>query len=122
MTDTLTPTDGAIRPAHGRHVDVIVTRHPALRAFLAERGITADRVIDHATAEDVRGRRVAGVLPIPLAAKCASVVWVELRLRPQDRGVELDLDAMRERVVAVREFSVTELPDPLPDAGTEVAS
>lgn len=48
---------------------VVVTRHPALVAYLRKIGlIGADaHVISHATPEDVAGKDVIGVLPLRLA-------------------------------------------------------
>lgn len=76
---------------------VVVTRHPALVALLRERGlIGADaRVIAHASADDVRGRHVIGVLPLSLAALAASVTEVPLALGPADRGAELGIERLR---------------------------
>lgn len=53
-------------------------------------------VLTHATAEDVRGKHVFGVLPLHLAAEAALVTEIPLDLRPEERGVELDLERLRE--------------------------
>ena len=76
---------------------IIVTRHAALVTLLIERGIV-DRetpVITHATADDVRDCDVIGVLPLSLAALAASVTEVPLRLTPELRGKELDIEILR---------------------------
>lgn len=77
---------------------VIVTRHAALVQLLIERGLVAAQtpVIAHATADDVSGKHVIGVLPLSLAALAASVTEIPLALAPQDRGVELGIERLRE--------------------------
>lgn len=76
---------------------VVVTRHPALVDLLRERGIIGEeaRVIEHASPEDVRGKHVIGVLPLALAALAESVTEIPLKLTPEMRGKELDLDTLR---------------------------
>lgn len=51
---------------------IIVTRHAGALQWLAARGIIG-RVIDRATADDVRGNVVIGVLPLELAAEAETV-------------------------------------------------
>ena len=77
---------------------IVVTRHPALVALLVERGLIPPDapVIPHATEADVRGRAVIGVLPLRLAVLAYSVTEVPLDLGPEDRGVELPLERLRE--------------------------
>lgn len=73
---------------------VIITRHGGLLTWLAREGIFG-RVIDHATAEDVRGKRVIGALPFHLACLAASVEVVDMPdLRPDQRGQDLSADEM----------------------------
>lgn len=73
--------------------NIIVTRHAGLVEFLAARGITG-KVVAHATAEDVRGRDVYGILPFHLAALCRTVTTVDLNLPPDKRGSELSASEM----------------------------
>ena len=77
---------------------VVVTRHPALVAYLTELGVVpaGTEVVTHATAEQVRGRQVFGVLPLHLAAEAASVTEVTLRVPAELRGVELTLEQVRQ--------------------------
>ena len=77
---------------------VVVTRHPALVEYLTELGVVpaGTEVVTHATAEQVRGRHVFGVLPLPLAAEAASVTEVTLRVPAELRGVELTLEQVRQ--------------------------
>lgn len=81
----------AVRP-------VVVTRHPALVEYLTELGVVpaGTEVVTHATAEQVRGRHVFGVLPLHLAAEAASVTEVTLRVPAELRGVELTLEQVRQ--------------------------
>jgi len=77
---------------------VVVTRHPALIDLLVERGIIngSEGVLSHVTSDDVQGWHVVGVLPLALAAEAISVTEVPLSLAPEDRGVELSLERLRE--------------------------
>ena len=90
---------------------VVITRHPALVDLLHERGIINgnEPVIEHATADDVRGRHVIGVLPLSLAAQAESVTEIPLSLTPQDRGQELSLDRLREVAGPARTYVVREV-------------
>lgn len=76
---------------------LVVTRHPALVELLIEWGMVPSGtcVIEHATAADVRGRDVIGVLPLHLAAEANTVTEIPLALSPHDRGRELDLTRLR---------------------------
>lgn len=77
---------------------IVVTRHPALIDLLVERGIVpaGTQVLDHATAEDVHGQDVVGVLPLHLAAEAASVTELPLALTRDMRGQELSLETLRQ--------------------------
>lgn len=94
-------------------IDLIVTRHPALKAYLIERGVAdaATPVLPHASAEDVAGKAVAGVLPLHLAAECASLTTVELALPLEMRGKELSLEDMRRYCKGLRTFVVWDATD-----------
>lgn len=76
---------------------VVVTRHPALVAYLTELGVVpaGTEVVAHATAEQVRGRHVFGVLPLHLAAEARRVTEVPLHVPAELRGVELTLAQVR---------------------------
>lgn len=75
---------------------VIVTRHNGLVEWLMHHGHTGE-VIAHATADDVRGKRVYGALPFHLAALAAEVVVVDMPyLRPDQRGKDLTPEEMDE--------------------------
>jgi hypothetical protein len=91
-------------------VDLVVTRHHSLVLYLIEKGYAdaSTQVLSHVTDGDtqLRGRRVAGVLPLNLAAMCCSVVVVELDLPANKRGVELSLEEMREFARDISTFTV----------------
>lgn len=77
---------------------LIVTRHPALVAYLIEKGyVSADsEVIDHATPENVAGKHVWGVLPHSLSCLTKSFTEVPMFMPASKRGVELTLEDMHE--------------------------
>jgi putative CRISPR-associated protein (TIGR02620 family) len=90
-------------------VDLIVTRHHSLVLYLIEKGLATSltEVISHVVDEDILiDKRVAGVLPLHLAALCGSVVSVTLNLPASKRGVELTLEEMREYSTGVETFYV----------------
>lgn len=92
----------AVRP-------VVVTRHSALVEYLTELGVVpaGTEVVTHATAEQVRGRHVFGVLPLHLAAEAASVTEVTLRVPTELRGVELTLEQVRQFAGPLVEYKVS---------------
>lgn len=80
-------------------IDVVVTRHEALREYLTEQGfMEADTpVLTHVEhVREVEGLNVVGVLPLRLACLCASVTEVALNVPPHLRGTELSLEQVRE--------------------------
>ncbi len=77
---------------HTIEVDLIVTQHEALVEYLRrEYGIRAP-AISHATAADVMGKVVIGVLPLYLAAYAEMVITIPLHTPPSLRNVELTAD------------------------------
>ena len=88
---------------------IIVTRHPALVEYLFEQGIApaGTRVLAHVSPDDVRGKRVVGLLPLHLAAEAASVVEVPLDLPAELRGVELTIEQVRALARPAVEYHVT---------------
>lgn len=87
---------------------IVVTRHPALVTVLVEDGIVpADvPVLAQATGDDVRGKRVIGVLPLFLAAEADSLTTVDLRLPPEMRGTELTAAQVREYMTGYTTYRV----------------
>ena len=90
---------------------VIVTRHPALVELLRERNLIGEDcpILSHATAEQIRGRQVIGVLPLSLAVHAASVTEIPLSLSPDDRGKELGIDRLRQIAGEAVTYKVTAL-------------
>lgn len=92
---------------------IIVTRHSGALQWLAARGITG-RVMDRATADDVRGNVVFGVLPLELAAEAAEV-WT-IRFSSPDARTRLsetkgdipfdEMDALGAELVGFRVQSI----------------
>ena len=80
-----------------KRIDVIVTRHPGLVAYLETLGLIDNetQVINHAGPDDVRGKRVCGVLPHSLSSLCASFTEIPLRLPPELRGKELSSEQVQ---------------------------
>lgn len=88
---------------------VVVTRHKALVEYLIERAVVelGVTVIEHATAEDIRGKHVYGVLPLHLAACAALVTEVPMNIPADMRGRELTLDEVRRFAGPARTYAVT---------------
>jgi hypothetical protein len=91
----------------------VVTRHKALVEYLREVGAVSGSVdvLAHATADDLRGRDVFGVLPLHLAAACRTVTEVPLDIPATMRGVELTLEEVRQYAKPMRTFVVREQVD-----------
>jgi hypothetical protein len=91
--------------------NVIVSRHPAAIEFIRAASVDfADaRVIAQATADDVRGKVVAGNLPLHLAAVTAEVVAVEFA-GPPPRGLEYTLADMQAAGAKLARYRVSALP------------
>lgn len=91
-----------------KRIDLIVTRHTGLLDVLGELGIaTPDTpVIAHATPDMIRGKHVAGVLPLAMAAECASVTEVALNVPAEARGRELTAEEVRTYMTGVRTYRV----------------
>jgi len=87
---------------------VIVTRHQALVEYIFREKIAPQgtKVIPHATAEEVTGMHVIGVLPLHLAALAAKVTVVEMDIPLSHRGVELSLANMDKMVTGVNTYLV----------------
>lgn len=70
---------------------VLVTRHEALIEYFSNMGIIFDKVITHATPEDITGNDVWGVLPLHLASLADTVTTIDMNLPVEMRGKELSL-------------------------------
>ena len=91
------------------NVDLIVTRHQGLVDLAYRMGLATDGcpVLAHATAEDVRGKTVLGVLPLHLAAEARAVVSIDLDLPRHLRGGDLTAEEMLPCVLGVSVYRVT---------------
>lgn len=71
--------------------DLVVTRHKGLVEHLISKGIVDSdvEVVDRATSEVVKGKRVIGVLPLHLASLTGEFAEVTLALPLEMRGKEL---------------------------------
>ena len=101
-----------------QEASVCVTRHPALVEYLRENHLITPecRVISHATIDDIRGRVVAGILPLSLARFARAVIDVPLDITPEMRGRELTLVEVRGIAGPPRRYRVTSEPQ-CPDCG-----
>ena len=79
-------------------IELVVTRHTGLVAYLVKHGIVSKDtpVLAHASAEDVRGKHVIGVLPLHLAAEASTVTEVPLALELEDREKELPMERVEQ--------------------------
>lgn len=77
---------------------VVVTRHKSLIEYLKEIELIDDSatIISHATAENISGKEVVGVLPHSLSCQCISFTEVPLDLPADKRGQELSIDDLRQ--------------------------
>lgn len=108
-------TSGKPGREKSRMIDIVVTRHPALVEYLQEKGLVGEdvEVLSHVSdpENELRGKIVAGVLPLHLAAHCVAVIEVPLNLTPEDRGKELSLERVREIAGPARAWSVASAVD-----------
>ena len=102
------------RPSRKTLPTVVVTRHEALVDYMIEKGALEDSLgenipfLSQATAEDVCGKRVIGVLPLSLAAEAAEVVVANLENVPKElRGTELSLEQLREYCSGIDTYVVS---------------
>jgi putative CRISPR-associated protein (TIGR02620 family) len=85
---------------------VIISQHPGLVAWLAERGIVG-RVLPRATPAEIAGAEVYGALPWHLAVLAASVTVVELPgLHLEDRGGDLSPEEMDRAGARLQRYTV----------------
>ena len=87
---------------------VIVTRHSGLVSVLLEDGIItkSDKILSHATEEQVRGKHVIGVLPLHLAAEAESVTALTMNIPPELRGKELTAEQTRQCMGELTRYTV----------------
>ena len=87
---------------------IVVTRHGGLVDYLKDIGrVPHDvEVVPHATAENVLGRRVIGVLPNRLAASAFCITEVSLDIPPDLRGKELSKEQVGQYATGVVTYVV----------------
>lgn len=85
---------------------VLVTRHEALVEYFKELGIKFDKVVSHATEEDVRGNDVYGVLPLRLASFTNTVTSIDMNIPAEMRGKELSLEDIKKYLVDISTYKV----------------
>lgn len=88
---------------------ILVTRHPALVEYFSNMGITFDKVITHATAEDVTGNDVYGVLPLHLASLANTVTSIDMNIPAEMRGKELSLTDIEKYLVDISTYKVEKI-------------
>lgn len=92
-------------------IDLVVTRHPALIEYLKEQGIATDatEVITHVSdLEVLKGKNVAGVLPVSLASFTETFTEVKMDLPANKRGQELSLEEVKMYADGIRTYKVIE--------------
>lgn len=89
---------------------VIVTRHWGLVRWLRQKypHLMSAELVETATAQDVTGHHVYGVLPLHLAALADKVSVVEFKT-PVRGGMDLSAEQMDEAGAFLRTFKVTEV-------------
>jgi len=87
---------------------LIVTRHHGLVDWLNRNGICGT-VIEQATADDVQGKDVIGVLPLHLAALCKTVTAVDYNCPRELRGVDLTAEQLDQFGAKVSVYKVEKL-------------
>ena len=88
---------------------LIVTRHKALVQVLKEDFGIEGEVVEHATAEQLEGRDVVGILPIYLASLTNTVTVLELSVPPELRGAELSVEDVRKYMGKPKTYRVEEI-------------
>lgn len=88
---------------------VLATRHEALVQYFANMGLTFDKVIAHATVEDVTGNDVYGVLPLHLASLANTVTTIDMNLPAEMRGKELSLEDIKKYLVDISTYKVEKI-------------
>jgi hypothetical protein len=96
---------------------LVVTRHKGTRALLIESGLvrTKTPVLEHATADQVRGKHVFGVLPLDLAALAGAVTVLGLKLTQDEVKADLPVEVLRTRVTGCATYQVEAGPVEAPD-------
>lgn len=86
-------------------IDLIVSRHPAAIEFIRQELGGEIPATSSATIDDVRGKIVAGNLPLYLASHARRIVAIEFNGDPP-RGQEYGPEEMREAEATLRGYIV----------------
>lgn len=88
--------------------DLVVTRHQVLLDYLVKKGLVDNDVdvVIHATADDVKGKKVIGVLPYSLACLTEMFAEVTLELPLELRGKELSLEDVEKHAKGINCYRV----------------
>lgn len=83
--------------------EIIVTQHAPLVRYLIELGIATEGtpVLEHVAVSDIKGKHVAGVLPVALAAHARVYTEVSLNMTRADRAALRQGDLTYERMVQI---------------------
>ena len=90
-------------------MDILVTRHQALIEYFKEANIEFDKVISHATEEDVYGNDVYGVLPLRLTSLANTVTTIDIDVPAEMRGKELSLEDIKKYGVNISTYKVEKI-------------
>jgi len=85
---------------------ILVTRHKGLIDFFEKKGMRFDKVLRHASPEDVKGQEVWGVLPLSLSSLTSKFVEITLMLSPELRGVELSCADVEKYLSGICEYKI----------------
>lgn len=90
----------------------VITRHPALLDYLKEIGFADEKtvVLPHATAEQIKGHRVIGVLPHSLSCLCSTFTEIPLNIPQELRGTELNIEQIRQFAGSPATYMVHKIP------------
>jgi len=91
-------------------IDLITTRHEGAIEWLRQQGVMAPVKQDNATAEDVTGKIVCGVLPMHLAALTEYFISIDIPNMPADkRALELTAEEMYQYGAYLSIYKVTKM-------------
>lgn len=91
---------------------IVVTRHPAMMAYLLEQGYIRYgefNLIPHVSPNMVEGMHVIGNVPMHVAAAALDVTTIPLNLPFEARGRELTLQEIRKCAGTPRTYVVKEV-------------
>ena len=94
-----------------KKIDLIVTRHKALLKLIEE--FFGEDVVKNAELKthigdpnELNGKIVVGNLPLNLASRCEIIISPVLKLKPEDRGKELDFETLKDRFEGFEAYKV----------------